>query len=575
MKLQVLKSMIAPSISLCEDLAVFFQEKNQTTYSCFSESDSLGQQIGPSHISQHAVKWSEFRPLSLEGSLLELNRVKSGSPADPCPPRFFKILASWFNLLLNSIWNSSLKEGIYPASWKTAFVQPILKKLDADPAELKNFRPISLLSAPAKVLEKEVQKQLAEFLESNKLLHDSQSGFRSGYSTETALLEVSEIIRETIDQGNCAMLVLLDLSAAFDTVSHQILLDRLELLGVMATVLSWFRSFLEDCSQKVFLRLHVSSASPLVCGVPQGSALSPTLFNVYLAPLAPIIEQFGVKVVSYADDTQLVFSFREHTEAAFTKFKQCMRRVVTRMTDSCMKLNTEKTEVLFFNESSSPRSELWWPAELNPPPLPATSARTLGFKLDTNLSGNSQICHVSSSCFWKLKAMRRFLHLLPMDCRKSVVHALVISQLDYVNSLYLGLPDYLIRKLQIIQNAAARLIRNVPLRHHITPHLWSLHWLPIKRRLEFKALTVAYRATRDMGPKYLKQRFLKYHQTRTLWSNNQDFWVIPRFAKVRIGGRAFSVKTAALWNAMPEHLRKARSEPEFRKALKPWLFERT
>lgn len=112
----------------------------------------------------------------------------------------------------------------------------------------------------------------------------------------------------------------------------------------------------------------------------------------------------------------------------------------------------------------------------------------------------------------------------------------LISQLDFANGMYLGLPDYAIRKLQIILNAAARLIKKVPLSHHITPHLRSLHWLPIKKRLEFKELTVAYRATRDIGPQYLRPSFRRYHQTRTLRSNNQELLEVLRVAKVRTGG---------------------------------------
>lgn len=310
----------------------------------------------------------------------------------------------------------------------------------------------------------------------------------------------------------------------------------------------------------------------MTCGVPQGSALSPTLFNVYLAPLASLVKQRGVDVITYADDTQLVFSFQDFSSTAFDKFRQFLLVISGWMTTSCLKLNAEKTEVLFFNQPSPPPPILWWPKELNPPPSPVTTARNLGFRLDTEMSCKSQINHVSSICFWKMKALRRFLHFLPMDCRKTIVHAVITSQLDYANSLYLGLPVSLLGKLQTIQNAAARLIRNIPLRHHITPHLRTLHWLPVKRRIEFKVLTLAYRALNDIGPMYLKKRVHKYQPTRTLRSSSLEYLVVPRFKKTRMGGRSFSVKTATLWNHMPIHIRKANSETIFRKLLNTWLF---
>lgn len=267
-----------------------------------------------------------------------------------------------------------------------------------------------------------------------------------------------------------------------------------------------------------------------------------------------------------------MFSFRDHSEAAFKNFRHCLLNIVSWMTDNCLKLNTDETEVLFFNQTSPVNSELWWPTELNPAPVLVQSARNLGVKFDASLSGKAQIGHVSAICFWKLKMLRRFLYLLPMACRQTVVHALVTSQLDYVNSLYLSLPDYLILKLQRIQNAAAWLIRNVPLRHHITPHLRSLHWLPVKRRIQFKVLTLAFRIVNDTGPMYLKTRLPKYRQNRTLRSNNQRLLAIPRFKRARLGGRSVFLKTALLWNSMPQHLRLVSSEPIFRKSLKTWLF---
>lgn len=178
-----------------------------------------------------------------------------------------------------------------------------------------------------KILEKLVYRQLSSFVETNALLNDTQSGFHAGYSTETALLEVSETVREALEGGASAMVVMLDLSAAFGTVAHCTLLNRLNYFGFRGTVLSWLQSFLEDQSQRVFLHHFSFLLKPLVCGVPQGSALSPLLFNLYLAPLATLIETWGVKVVSYADDSQLVFSFREYSEAAFLIFKDYLKDI--------------------------------------------------------------------------------------------------------------------------------------------------------------------------------------------------------------------------------------------------------
>lgn len=125
-----------------------------------------------------------------------------------------------------------------------------------------------------------------------------------------------------------------------------------------------------------------------------------------------------------------------------------------------------------------------------------------------------------------------FLHLLPEECHKIVVHATVTSRLDYANGLYLGLPKYLIRRLQMVQNAAARLIRRVPFRHHVSPHIKELHWLPVAKRIVFKALTLVFRAMHGNCPSYLKQRLCCYKQTRSLRSNSQKLLCTPRFRKL-------------------------------------------
>lgn len=124
----------------------------------------------------------------------------------------------------------------------------------------------------------------------------------------------------------------------------------------------------------------------------------------------------------------------------------------------------------------------------------------------------------------------------------------------------------------MVQNAAARLIRKVPFRHHISPHLRSLHWLPVNRRIKYKALTLAYRATRERGPGYLRHRLQNYHKGWVLKSNYMKLLRIPSFFKARIGGRALSVRAAALWNSMSLQLRLIESDQAFRKALKTWLF---
>ncbi len=206
--------------------------------------------------------------------------------------------------------NTSLLTGIFPTAFKQARVTPLLKKPTLNTSLIENYRPVSLLPFIAKTLEQVVFNQVSLFLSQNNKLDPKQSGFRSGHSTETALLSVTEALRMAKADSKSSVLILLDLSAAFDTVNHQILLSTLSSLDITGIPLRWFESYLTGLSFRVAWEEEVSKAHKLVTGVPQGSVLGPLLFSTYTTSLAPIIQAHGFSYHFYADDTQLYLSFR-------------------------------------------------------------------------------------------------------------------------------------------------------------------------------------------------------------------------------------------------------------------------
>ncbi len=188
--------------------------------------------------------------------------------------------------------------------------------------------------------------QLSLFLAQNNILDNNQSGFRSGHSTETALLSVTEALRLARAASKSSVLILLDLSAAFDTVNHQILLSILRKMGISGTALLWFESYLSDRSFRVSWRGEVSKSQLLATGVPQGSVLGPLLFSIYMSSLGSVIQKHGFSYHCYADDTHLYFSFQPDDPTVTARIAACLSDISSWMMDHHLQLNLAKTELL-------------------------------------------------------------------------------------------------------------------------------------------------------------------------------------------------------------------------------------
>jgi hypothetical protein len=473
--------------------------------------------------------------------------------------------------------NESLSSGSVPAAWKTAVVKPLLKKPSLDQNDLKNFRPVSNLPFWSKILEKVVLHQLNAHLEANGLLNIHQSAYRANHSTETALLRIVNDLLFALDQNKVSTLLLLDLSAAFDTLDHDLLLSRLEFsFGINSKALSWFRSYLSGRSQFVLVNNQRSATSPLLFGVPQGSVLGPVLFVLYTTQLSTVINRHSINHEMFADDTQLHNSSTpEHVNDLVSSLQDCFSDVKDWMLDHKLKLNEDKTEaVLFSSPTSSSRHDLPSAIQLGLASIPfSDKVKDLGFHLDSDLAMRHHITKTCQAVYLEIRRISSIRHFLTEEATKTLVTSCILSRIDYCNALLVGSPSSVTQPLQTVQNAAARLIFRSKKRQHITPLLHKLHWLPVEQRIKYKVCCLVFKVLTGSAPQYLSDLIHSYTPSRTLRSSDDSRKLKPvPFNRKQHGARSFRCSAPLLWNSLPFSVRHCTTLHSFRKQLKTFLF---
>jgi hypothetical protein len=516
----------------------------------------------------------------------EVLKLVEKSPTKSCkldviPTSLLKDLKQDMVPVLTKIVNQSLTSGIVPSALKNAIVTPVLKKSSADPELFRNYRPVSNLTFVSKLTERAVAKQYLEHCELNDLKNDFQSAYKANNSTETAITRVHNDILQALDKDGAAILVLLDLSAAFDTIDHTLLLQILEHdMKVSGHALCWFRSYLTNRTQTINICGSMSEKCDLSCGVPQGSVLGPILFTTYTRPLGKVISKGPLSYMLYADDTQLYMSFRpkDPTSAstAVAAVTSCVGEIKKWMSKFFLKLNEDKTEVLVLTTPSLVQT-------VNIPSIPlgdnnveiVTSVRDLGVTLDSKLQFHQHVNEVVRSSYFQLHKIARVRKYLTHDATKSLVHGLVLSRLDYCNVVLYGLPDILVNKLQRVQNHAARLIAGVRKYDHVSPILQTLHWLPVDQRVIYKIVLLTFKALHGFGPVYIADLLTPYIPSRSLRSAGQGLLHAPTYRLKTYGARSFQCAAPRLWNQLPLDLRNQSNILTFKRHLKTYLFKQT
>ena len=274
---------------------------------------------------------------------LKCLKLKNATGIDGLPARLLKDSAVVIADRVTHLLNLSIKSGTVPSEWKQAKVVPLFKSGNKD--DLDNYRPISILPILSKILEKAVFHQLHSYLSKNSLLSPYQSGFRASHSTQLAITFLIDKIRGRMDKGLLTGAMFIDLKKAFDTVPHDGLLNKLFRYGIQDQPFSWFESYLTNRTQSVSIGNHLSSAANISSGVPQGSALGPLLFILYINDLPLAVGLSSVML--YADDT-VIFSAASSIDQLQLNLSLDLNVVSNWLTANGLFLNLKKTEYIVF-----------------------------------------------------------------------------------------------------------------------------------------------------------------------------------------------------------------------------------
>lgn len=518
-----------------------------------------------------SCKLSKFGLLS-EGDVEKLiNCLNTKScMLDPIPTWYLKDNSSTFVHAISNVINTSFSTGEFPMSLKRAVITPIIKKPSLNPDELKNYRPVSSLPFLSKVIEKYVVNTITEHMIDNGLGEPLQSAYRRAHGTETALLKVKSDIMYSIHNQQGVFLVLLDLSCAFDTVDHVILLSRMEKeIGLSDIALQWLKSYFSNRVSRVRIDDELSAEHVMNYGLPQGSTVGPLSFIVYIIPLGRIITKYGLSYHMYADDLQLYISF---------DLTQCINETRSWMTANMLKLNNDKTE--FFIAISPHNKQRMPPVTLQVGPdiiHSSETVRNLGVIFDTHMTMTSHISSICGSLNTHLRNITRIRRYLDSDTCNHIVRSLVLSRLDYGNALLLGSNQTDIARLQRLQNWGAKLIFRATKYDHASPFLQQLHWLPVKERIAFKILMCVFKAINGIAPDYVSSLLTLYAPARGGLRSSTDVTrlEVPKIRNRTLKSTAdktFFLTAPSMWNSLPQSIRSTGSLPVFKKGLKSHLF---
>ena len=488
----------------------------------------------------------------------------------------FNIVKKCFGVLhkpLLHIFNLSLQTGIFPEKLKIAGVLPSFK--GGDNRELGNYRPISVLPCFSKILEKIMYNRLYKYLTINNILYKKQFGFQKSHSTEHAIMQLVDQINNSFEHDQYTLGVFIDLSKAFDTVDHEILIAKLENYGIKGNNLNWFKSYLKN--RKQFIRVENISTDfqEIVCGVPQGSILGPLLFLIYINDLKDASNILNS--IMFADDTNLFYSHR-NIETLFSTMNIELENINEWFKANKLSLNVKKTKFILFYKKALTKSGNVTP--LNIPSLQignknierVSSIKFLGVMLDEHLSWKEHIKVVENKLAKNIGLLYRVNQYLNESSLKSVYFSYIHSYLNYANIAWASTYPTSLQRIHLKQKHAVRIVYNKDKLSHSKPLLRNLNALNVYQINIYQHLGFMHRFNNDETPKVFNDIIKRPEHRYPTSFSSLNFTLKPY--SLNSTKYSISFRGPKLWNDIPNKQEKEiKSSLLFQKKMKSKLLD--
>ena len=489
--------------------------------------------------------------------LLSTYKAKTSSGPDGISSAMLRNTSASSSPKLTALFNLSLREGKVPTEWKVSNITPIHKSGEKNMAS--NYRPISLLSLVSKVLERIIHNRVSNYLSSNKLLSDRQFGFRKGFSTQEALLSVTNDWHKQLSSNQQVAAVFFDLRKAFDSVPHHLITKSLSSFGISGSLLAWFTDYLAGRQQRVVLDGFSSSLSPVTSGVPQGSILGPLLFITFMDSLNQLPLTSNSRLILYADDIVLYKPI--NNQADLNLLQEDINAISKWTKEHGLSLNSSKTNILPITRSRHPL-----PIHLhvdNNPISVATSVKYLGVTLSSDLSWSLHVQNTARAAKRQLGFLHRQLYQATPPARHAIYKSVILPKLEYCASVWDPHQTTLQAKLESTQKFAGRVITKNWNADYQTL-LSELQWNTLKTRRTNQKLKLCYKILNNHSciPPLM---FSPHPSPSPRHPHNQ--MLFQPYAKTNSHKSSFFIHIIQLWNHLPSSVVSCLSPASFKSNL--------